>query len=152
MIEPILRLLSREAAAFHELVLQLRKNRAAFATARGDELTRLYSGLLALEAPREAATRELQSQLVELGRRLGMDGTRPPTLRRLLDLLPARDRTRLSQATAATREAAAAARLELAVGERLLQLATQAQEDFLRDLIGSLDQSIEAAAMVDVKG
>ena len=56
------------------------------------------------------------------------------------------------EALSATRAAAEQARLQIAVGERLLHFALETQESFLRDLIEWVGPDLEVAAMVDVKG
>ena len=154
MIDTLLRLLSQERAAFQDLARRLRTQRAAFTVARGDELTRIVAELAALEAPRAAAAAEFGAALTALARRLGVATAAgaPRHFKPVLAALPPRDRERLRTALAATRAAAEDARLQIAVGERLLQFATEAQEGFLRDLLDCVATDIQTPAMVDVKG
>ena len=157
LVQRVLSILRRERAAFFALSRRLKAHRTAMMAGRANRLAGAVEDLAGDETARRAAAADLDAALRALAQRLGLPADADPRRLGLTEIarrLPDELRRALLAAAAATREAAEGTRLELAVGERLLQHAGEFQETLVREIAATLSEVGRPAdlGLVDVTG
>ena len=136
--DELTRVLDEEAARLTELRDLLAEERAAFVALRPSEMTAGAEHLTEVaEVSSELAARR-DRLVADLGQSLGRTGE--IRLRELLELLPASAAERLRSAAERARAAAIRVRVEIRVGERLLDFSRQSNELLVRALHGCDDR------------